>query len=76
MTNANNELWRAGQGVLFGYTENKDLMQRIKRYKFKRGWKIVADYTKDGKLIALQYRIPVEQRRVAERMFQTETLDE
>lgn len=73
-----NELWYFQRGQIAGYTEDKDLMRRIKRYKEKRGWEIIAQYydvQNKGKLKALQYRIPIEQRRAAERMFEVKMTD-
>lgn len=67
----NNELWKMETGYIAGYTENKDLINRIKRYKTKKGWIVFAEYYKNNKRIAVQYKIPIEQRRSAERMFQT-----
>lgn len=67
----NNKLWRLQRGYIAGYTESRDLMRRIKRYKEPKGWAIMADYYKDNRLIGIQYKIPVEQRRPAERMFMT-----
>lgn len=62
-----NQLWKLEKGWLAGYTEDRDLIRRIKRYK--PDWAIMADYFKNGRLIAVQFRIPIEQRRSAERMF-------
>jgi hypothetical protein len=62
-----NQLWKYEQGWLCGYTEDRDLIRRIKRYK--RDWSIMADYFKGNRLIGVQFRIPIEQRRSAERMF-------
>lgn len=67
----NNELWKMETGYIAGYTENKDLINRIKRYKTKKGWIVFAEYYKNKKRIAVQFKIPIEQRRSAERMFQT-----
>lgn len=65
-----NELWKYDKGYIAGYTEDKQLMQRIKRYKPR--WELVATYfdTRNVK-DARQYRIPAEDRRQAERMFNT-----
>lgn len=63
----NNEIWKLEPGWLCGYTTDRDLIRRIKRYK--KDWSIMADYFKHGKLIAVQFRIPADQRRAAERMF-------
>ena len=68
----NNEIWRSGTGFIAAYTEDKDLMRSIERYKTDNDWTIIAEYidTKArGKLVGVQYRIPVEQRRQAMRMF-------
>lgn len=62
----NNELWKLQPGYLAGYTEDRDLIRRIKRYK--KDWYITADYFRHGRLTAVQFRIPIEQRRPAERM--------
>jgi hypothetical protein len=62
-----NQVWKLETGWLAGYTEDRDLISRIKRYK--KDWTIMADYFKNGKLIGVQFRIPIEQRRSAERMF-------
>lgn len=73
-----NELWYFQRGQIAGYTENRSLMRRIARYKYKKGWQVMAEYYdshNDGKLKALQYRIPIEQRRAAERMFEVKMTD-
>jgi hypothetical protein len=62
-----NEVWKLDTGWLAAYTEDRDLMRRIKRYK--PSWRIMADYHKNDRLIGLQYKIPIEHRRAAERMF-------
>jgi len=71
--NDNNELWRLEPGYIAGYTEDANLIQRIRRYKFKRDWRIMAEYhdlkTPTNKRFAVQFKIPIEQRRQAERMF-------
>ncbi|MBM7598024.1 hypothetical protein JOC34_000381 [Virgibacillus halotolerans] len=64
-----NELWRIQPGFIAGYTEDADLIQRIRRYKFKNDWQIMAEYSKQNKRKAVQFKIPIEQRRQAERMF-------
>ncbi|MGG3707356.1 hypothetical protein [Heyndrickxia coagulans] len=61
------ELWRLEPGWLGGYTEDRELIRRIKRYK--KDWRIMADYFKYDRLIGVQFKIPIEQRRSAERMF-------
>ncbi|MGP9043141.1 hypothetical protein [Cytobacillus kochii] len=62
-----NELWKLEKGWLAGWTSDRDLIRRIKRYK--KDWTIMADYFRAGRLEAVQFRIPIEQRRAAERMF-------
>lgn len=62
-----NTVWKLETGWLAGYTEDRDLIRRIKRYK--KDWSIMADYFKGDRLIGVQFRIPIEQRRSAERMF-------
>lgn len=64
-----NELWKLRKGLIAGYTEDKDLIRRVKRYK--KDWTIAADYIKNGQLVGVQFKIPIEQRRAAERMFNT-----
>jgi hypothetical protein len=62
-----NTVWKLETGWLAGYTQDRDLIRRIKRYK--KDWEIMADYFKGDRLIGVQFRIPIEQRRSAERMF-------
>lgn len=62
-----NQLWKLEAGWLGGYTEDRNLIRRVKRYK--RDWSIMADYFKNGRLTGVQFRIPIEQRRSAKRMF-------
>ena len=61
----NNELWRLEEGFIAGYTEDKELLRSIRRYKEHKGWRIMATYSNGAR----QYKIPAEQRRVAERLF-------
>ncbi|MFD0827100.1 hypothetical protein ACT8ZR_15785 [Neobacillus sp. M.A.Huq-85] len=61
-----NQLWRLEPGWLAGYTEDRKLIGRIRRYK---DWAVMADYYKNNRFIGCQYKIPIEQRRAAERMF-------
>lgn len=60
----NNELWRLEEGYLAGYTEDAELIKRISRYKLPKGWRLMATYSTGAR----QYKIPAEQRRVAERL--------
>ncbi|AMR09491.1 hypothetical protein NSQ93_21885 [Bacillus sp. FSL W8-0445] len=59
----NNDLWKFGKGWLCGYTEDKELIRRVKRYK--KDWVILADYFKNDRLIGVQFKIPIEQRHAA-----------
>lgn len=70
-----NALWRLETGYIAGYTEDADLIQRIRRYKLKKDWREMAEYYKGPKRKAVQYKIPIEQRRPAERMFDTKLED-
>ncbi|ASN05304.1 hypothetical protein [Virgibacillus necropolis] len=76
MSNAdNNEIWKLEKGYIAAYTEDKGLMQRIRRAS-TRGWLIMAEYydlkTEKKPRIAVQYKIPIEDRRQAERVFKVE----
>jgi hypothetical protein len=62
-----NEIWKLETGWLAGYTEDRDLIRRIKRYK--KDWVIMAEYFIQDHLIGVQFKIPIKQRRSAERMF-------
>jgi hypothetical protein len=68
-----NEIWKQEKGWLAGYTEDRELIRRIKRYK--KDWQITAEYFKRGRLIGVHFRIPIEQRRPAERMFDCKVTD-
>ena len=62
-----NELWKMEPGWLGGYTEDRQLIRNIKRSQ--KQWYIMADYFKANRLIGVQFKIPMEQRRSAERLF-------
>ena len=65
----NNEVWQLETGYLGAYTEDRSLMSRVRRYKYKAGWTEMARYYKNERLIGVHYKLPIEQRRVAFRMF-------
>jgi hypothetical protein len=65
----NNEVWQLEMGYLGAYTEDRALMARVRRYKLKVGWTEMARYYKNERLIGVHYKLPIEQRRVAFRMF-------
>lgn len=54
---------------MFGYTENPQTIRSIKRYRLDKGWQEFAEYSKGGKRLALQFKIPINQRRQAEKVF-------
>lgn len=68
----NNELWTIQTGFIAGYTEDKELMRRIRRNKTTQHWSIMAEYhdlkSPKNKMFARQYMIPRMDRRHAERM--------
>lgn len=72
----NNEVWKLETGFLAAYTEDHSLMKRVKRYKYKAGWTEMARYYKNNRLIGVHYRLPIEQKRVAFRMFGVTDLTE
>ncbi|MFE4430832.1 hypothetical protein ACFRH9_28320 [Peribacillus butanolivorans] len=59
----NNEIWRVSPDWLMAYTEDKDTTQKIQRsyQDFIR----VADYSKNGEIIGIQYQIPSTRKRSA-----------
>ncbi|PFP30129.1 hypothetical protein COJ96_06840 [Bacillus sp. AFS073361] len=61
-----NQIWKLEPGWLAVYCEDRDVIRRIKRSK--KDWAIMCDYFKNDRLIAVQFKVPVVQRRVAERM--------
>ena len=63
------ELWKLEKGWIAAYTENKTTMKSIRRYKPE--WAIMEEYyfKDNGKLKATQYKVPMSERRQAERMF-------
>lgn len=64
---ATNDLWKLQKGYLAAYTEDLRVMKSIRRYY--PDFNVMAEYTKEGRFLGLQYRIPMEKRRVAERLF-------
>lgn len=67
----NNEMWKLEPGYIAAYTEDKELIKKIKRNKSSRNWEIMAEYFKGGKMtpFAVQYKIPAEQKAYTKRMF-------
>lgn len=62
-----NEIWKLQKGYIAAYTEDLKVMKSIRRYY--HDFRVMADYSKDGRILGLQYRIPMVRRRVAERLF-------
>jgi hypothetical protein len=63
----NNEIWRLDSDWLAGYTEDREVIRKIKRsYK---DFEIMADYFKGNRLIGVQFRIPSHRKRAAYHVF-------
>jgi hypothetical protein len=61
------EMWRIDSDWLMAYTEDRSVWQRAKRYY--PDFVIFADYSKGGRLIGLQYKVPSERKRAARHLF-------
>ncbi|WP_391115999.1 hypothetical protein [Psychrobacillus sp. L3] len=61
-------LWKYSNTHYALYITDKKVMQSINRYYLKKGFKEMATYQKDNKIIARQYLIPVNQLRTAKRL--------
>ena len=61
-----NKLWRIDSGNLAAYTEDRDIMARIKRYY--PDVEIAAVYYREGRVFALQYRVPNRRKRSMRRI--------
>ena len=57
------EVWKLDNEYYCLYTENKDIMKRIRRYY--ADFEIMAEYFKADKLIAVQYKVPIKRKRSA-----------
>ncbi|GIM46839.1 hypothetical protein DNHGIG_23880 [Collibacillus ludicampi] len=55
-----NEIWRLNSDYLAAYTEDPDVWRKIKR---SYGFKVMAEYYRNGKLFAMQYVVPNEKKR-------------
>lgn len=62
-----NSVWKYDTGWLCAYTEDRELIRKIKRSR--KDWTIMADYFKGNYLVGCQFKIPIEQRRAVERLF-------
>lgn len=60
------EVWKLNNDYYVLYTENKDVMRRIKRYY--KDFELMAEYQKENKITAKQYKVPIKRKRVAMRL--------
>lgn len=63
----NNAIWRLNPAFLAGYTEDADVMRKIKRSY--PDFAEMATYQKAGVIYARQYRIPSDRKRSARHLF-------
>ncbi|MEB1806592.1 MAG: hypothetical protein LPK26_04665 [Bacillaceae bacterium] len=61
------ETWKLDSNFYILYTESKDIMNRVKRY-YGEFSLMATYYHPDGKLKALQYKVPIQRKRVAQRL--------
>lgn len=61
-----NAIWRLDAESLAAYTEDRDVMAKIRRSY--PDFTVMAQYYRDGKLVAQQYRIPTKRKRSARRL--------
>ena len=64
----NNHIWQLETGYLAAITSDKELIRRINRY-YNKKFRVMAEYYDNGKLAAVQYKIPARYKRTAERLF-------
>ncbi|MGD7021510.1 hypothetical protein ACQCVK_02895 [Rossellomorea vietnamensis] len=63
----NNEVWTIDSEYLAAYTEDRDIIRKIRRsYPM---FDIMATYQTEGRVIAVQYKIPKAKKRAAYRLF-------
>lgn len=60
---SNNALWRLDADNLAAYTEDREVMRKIRRNY--PDFTVMATYHKGGELVALQYRVPSDRKRSA-----------
>lgn len=60
------EVWKLNKEYYTLYTENKDVIRRIKRYY--KDFELMAEYQKGDKIFARQYKVPIKRKRVAKRL--------
>lgn len=57
------DVWKLDENYYCLYTESKEVMRRIKRSY--HDFEIMADYFKNEKLKAIQFKIPIKRKRSA-----------
>lgn len=63
----NNSVWRLSPTTLAAYTEDREIMRKIRRSY--PDFTEAATYEKDGVIFARQYRISSDRKRVVRRLF-------
>ncbi|HZG87299.1 hypothetical protein [Paenibacillus sp.] len=58
-----NRLWRLNERELAAYTEDFDIIRKIRRSY--PDFAVMAEYSKAGEVFALQYRVPATRKRSA-----------
>jgi hypothetical protein len=58
-----NALWRLDSGNLAAYTEDREVMRKIRRSY--PDFSEMAKYYRGGELVAIQYRVPSDRKRSA-----------
>ncbi|MFE3973269.1 MULTISPECIES: hypothetical protein [unclassified Peribacillus] len=61
--NKNNEIWRVSSDWLMAYTEDKRTTQKIQRSY--PDFIPFADYSKNGEIVGIQYKVPSARKRSA-----------
>lgn len=56
-----NEIWKCDSNYLFAYTDNRGVMEKIKRSY--PDFVVVGEYFRFNKLFARQYRVPIKRKR-------------
>jgi hypothetical protein len=59
-------VWKLDAEFYVLYTEDKDIMNRVKRYY--KDFEQMASYSRQGEIYALQYKVPLKRKRVAFRL--------
>ncbi|GMA51820.1 hypothetical protein GCM10025857_31770 [Alicyclobacillus contaminans] len=61
-----NQLWRLDREWLAAYSEDPHVWESIRRYR--DDFELMAEYYRDGRLFARQWRVPTSRKRVARRL--------